>query len=151
MASMSIRTLLVAALLVTLAGCGGATVKEVRLLAPAGLAEEAQITRFERDSGCRVDLRVYDDDEDLEAIAARRDTDVIAGPVPPGGLPDDSVELVRVELRSGVVLTVPRDLASSFDSASVRPAGRRETAWTIRPEGDNDDCARRFLAYVTSQ
>ena len=151
MASMSIRTLLVAAVLASLAGCGGETRREVKLLAPAGLTEEAEIARFERDAGCRVDLRVYDDGEDLESIADRRDTDVIAGPVPPGGLAHDSVELARVRLESGVVLTIPRDFASAFDAAEVEPAGRRRTAWTIRAEGDNDDCARRWLAYATSQ
>ena len=123
MASMSIRTLLVAAVLATLAGCGGESPEEVRLLAPAGLAEEAQIARFERNSGCRVDLRVYDDGEDLEAIADRRDTDVIAGPVPAGGIAHDSVELARVRLRSGVELTLPRELASAFDAAESSRAG----------------------------
>lgn len=151
MASMSIRTLLVAAVLASLAGCGGETQGEVRLLAPADLAEDAEIARFERDSGCRVDLRVYDIGEDLEAIADRRDTDVVAGPVPSGGLAHDSVELARVKLRSGVVLTLPRGLARAFDNAAVEPAGRRDTAWTIRAEGDNEDCARRWLDYVTSQ
>ncbi len=151
MASMSIRTLLVASVLATLVGCGGESRREVRLLAPAGLAEEAEIARFERDSGCQVDLRVYDDGEDLGAIAARRDTDVVAGPVPRGGRAHDSVDLVRATLESGVVLTIPRDLAPAFGTARVEPAGTRETAWTIRAEGDNDDCARRFVAYVTSQ
>lgn len=151
MASMSIRRLLVAAVLATLAGCGGETAKEVKLLAPAGLVEEGEIGRFERDSRCRVDLRVYDDGEDLEAIADRRDTDVVAGPVPPGEQPHDSVELARVELTSGVVVTIPRDLAGAFGAAEVKPAGRRNTAWTIRAEGDNRDCARSWLAYATSQ
>ena len=151
MASMSICSLLVAVVLASLAGCGGEAPKEVKLLAPAGLVEESEIGRFERDSGCRVDLRVYDDGEDLEAIADRRDTDVIAGPVAPGDPAHDSVDLARVELPSGVVLTIPRDLASAFDAAEVRPAGRRETAWTIRAEGDNRNCARSWLAYATSQ
>ena len=151
MASMSIRSLHVAAVLATLAGCGGEASREVKLLAPAGLVEERVIGRFERASGCRVDLRVYDDGEDLEAIADRRDTDVVAGPVAPGDPPHDSVELARVELTSGVVLTIPSDLASAFDAAKIRPAGRRETAWTIRADGDNRDCARSWLAYATSQ
>jgi predicted small lipoprotein YifL len=151
MASMSIRTLLVAVVLAALAACGGETPREVKLLAPADLVEDAEIARFERDSGCRVDLRVYDDGEDLDTIADRRDTDVIAEPVMIGDRAHDSVELVRVKLRSGVVLTVPRELAGAFDAAEVEPAGRRNTAWTIRAEGDNPDCARSWLAYATSQ
>ena len=108
------------------------------------------MTPFERETGCRVDLRVYDEGEDLDAIARRRDVDVIAEPVPPGERADDSVELVRVTLRSGIEITVPKKLASAFHG-TVRPAGRRTTAWVIREDGDNPDCAERWLDYATSQ
>ena len=140
---------LVAAALLALPGCGGSgDRREVRLLAPAGLVGD--VTPFERETGCRVDLRVYDEGEDLDAIARRRDVDVIAEPVPPGGRADDSVELVRVRLRSGIEITVPKKLASAF-RGTVRPAGRRTTAWVIREDGDNPDCAERWLDYATSQ
>src|SRR5512132_2366162 len=139
---------LVAAALLALAGCGGSgDRREVRLLAPAGLVGD--VTPFERETGCRVDLRVYEG-EDLDAIARRRDVDVIAGPVPPGERTDDSVELVRVTLPSGIEITVPKKLASAFHG-TVRPAGRRTTAWVIREDGDNPDCAERWLDYATSQ
>ena len=142
------RALLAAALL-TLAGCGGSDDrKEVRLLAPAGLVGD--VTSFERETGCRVDLRVYDEGEDLDAIARRRDVDVIAEPAPPGERADDSVALVRVTLASGIEITVPRKLASAFDG-TTRPAGRRRTVWVIREEGDNPGCAERWLDYATSQ
>jgi hypothetical protein len=140
---------LVAAALLALAGCGGSgDRREVRLLAPAGLVGD--VTPFERETGCRVDLRVYDEGEDLDAIAGRRDVDVIAGPVQPGERADDSVELVRVTLPSGIEITVPKKLASAFHG-TVRPAGRRTTAWVIREDGDNSDCAERWLDYATSQ
>jgi hypothetical protein len=140
---------LVAAALLALAGCGGSgDRREVRLLAPAGLVGD--VTPFERETGCRVDLRVYDEGEDLDAIARRRDVDVIAGPVPPGERADDSVELVRVTLPSGIEITLPKTLASAFHG-TVRPAGRRTTAWMIRDEGDNQVCAKRWLDYATSQ
>jgi hypothetical protein len=147
--SMAVRLPLTAALLLALSGCGGDNdvQREVRLLAPAGIVEDT--TGFERETGCRVDLRVYDDDEDVDAIARRRDADVVAGPVPPGRTPDVSVELVRVTLERGVELTIPRELASAFDGL-VRPAGRRSIVWTIRGEGDNEACARRWLDYATS-
>jgi hypothetical protein len=151
MASMSMRALLVAALLTTVAGCGGDDQREVRLLAPAGIVSDADAARFERETGCRVDLRVYDADEDVEAIAARRDTDVVAAPTPDGEAPDIAEQLVRATLRDGVVVTVPRRLAVALDPLLIRPAGRRELSWTIRDEGDNDDCARRWIAYATSQ
>ena len=151
MASMSMRTVLVAALLTTVAGCGGDDQREVRLLAPAGIVSDTDASRFERETGCRVDLRVYDADEDVEAIAGRRDTDVVAGPTPDGEPPDIAEQLVRATLRDGVVVTVPRRLAVALDPLLIRPAGRRELSWTIREEGDNDDCARRWIAYATSQ
>jgi hypothetical protein len=140
---------LVAAALLALAGCGGSgDRREVRLLAPAGLVGD--VTPFERETGCRVDLRVYDEGEDVDAIARRRDVDVIAGPVRPGKRADDSVQLVRVTLPSGIEITVPKKLASAFHG-TVRPAGRRTTAWVIREDGDNSDCAERWLDYATSQ
>jgi hypothetical protein len=140
---------LVAAALLALAGCGGSDQeREVRLLAPVGLV--GNVTPFERQTGCRVDLRVYDEGEDLDAIARRRDVDVMAEPVPPGQRADDSVELVRITLTSGVEITVPKALARAY-RGTVRPAGQRSTAWVIREEGDNPDCARRWVDYATSQ
>jgi hypothetical protein len=150
MASMSIRLPLAAALLALLSGCGGdAPAREVRLLAPVGIAKN--IEGFEQDTGCRVDLRVYDDGEDIAAIARRRDADVVAGPTPTGQVPDVVDELARVTLKGGVVVTIPRSLASAFDWIDIRSAGRREISWRIRDEGDNEDCARRWIAYVRSQ
>jgi hypothetical protein len=148
--SMAIRSLLGAALLLALAGCGGEaeTTKEVRLLAPAGLVGDP--ATFERRTGCRVDLRVYDEGEDLGAIARRRDADVVARPVERGEAADDSVELVRVELASGLEITIPSELASAF-AGTVRPAGRRRTAWVIRTDGENQACAERWFDYATSQ
>jgi hypothetical protein len=148
--SMAIRLLLAAALLLPLAGCGGegSSNDEVRLLAPVGIVDD--VTRFERRTGCRVELRVYDEDEDVAAIARRRDADVIAGPVPPGGTPDDSVELVRITLEDGLEITVPKELGSAFEG-TARPAGRRSTAWEIRTEGENQDCAERWVDYATSE
>jgi hypothetical protein len=148
--SMAARLHLAAALLFALAGCGGdeGAPRELRLLAPAGIVEET--TRFERESGCRVNLRIYDDGEDVDAIARRRDADVVAGPVPPGDKPHVSVELVRITLEGGLELTIPRELASAFDGR-VRPAGRRSIVWRIREEGENDACSRLWLDYATSQ
>jgi hypothetical protein len=147
---MAIRLLLAAALLLALAGCGGegSAKDEVRLLAPVGIVDD--VTRFERRTGCRVELRVYDEDEDVAAIARRRDADVIAGPVPPGGTPDDSVELVRITLEDGLEITVPKELGSAFEG-TARPAGLRSTAWEIRTEGENQDCAERWVDYATSE
>ena len=150
MASMSVRLLPAVLLIVFAAGCGGdAPAREVRLLAPVGVAKN--VTRFERETGCRVDLRVYDEGEDLAAIARRRDADAIAGPTPRGRTPDIVEELARVTLKGGVVVTIPRRLAAAFDGVGIRPAGRRRISWTMRGEGDNDDCARRWIAYATSQ
>ena len=148
--SMAIRFVLAAVLLLALAACGGESEadREVRLLAPPGLV--ADTTAFERQSGCRVDLRVYDEDEDLAAIARRRNVDVVARPVPRGAPADDSVELVRVELASGLEVTIPRTLAPAFEGAA-RPAGRRRTAWVISEDGENEHCAERWLDYATSQ
>jgi hypothetical protein len=148
--SMAVRLLLVAVLLLILSGCGGEPVasREVRLLAPADLVED--VSTFERTTGCRVDLRVYDEGEDLPAIARRRQVDVVAGPTPPGTDPHDSVELVRVTLERGLEITIPKRFARAF-AKPARPAGRRLTRWTIREGGDNPDCARRWIAYATSQ
>jgi hypothetical protein len=148
--SMAVRLVLTAALLLIVAGCGGdeTTSREVRLLAPADLVEDP--SNFEEATGCRVDLRVYDEREDLPTIARRRDVDVVAGPSPPGTDPHDSVELVRITLEPGLEITVPKRLAQAF-AKPARPAGRRETRWTIREAGDNPDCARRWVAYATSQ
>lgn len=148
---MALRLHLTAILLLVLAGCGGQQPSrpEVRLLAPAGIVED--LSAFERQSGCRVDLRVYDDAEDVDAIARRRDADVVAGPALPGRKPDVSVPLVRITLARGLTITIPKTLASAFAGAAIRPAGRRSIVWTIRKEGDNEACARRWLGYATSQ
>ena len=147
---MSARALLAAAIAV-LTGCGGEEQREVRLLAPVGIVTDAGAAEFERATGCRVDLRVYDPGEDLEAIAERRDTDVVAAPTPDGETPDISEALVRATLEGGVVVTVPRRLATALEPRILRPAGRRDLSWAIREAGDNEDCARRWLAYATSQ
>ena len=148
--SMAARRHLTAGLLLVLAGCGGdgATREQVRLLAPAGIVED--VTRFERETDCRVDLRVYDEEEDVDAIARRRDVDVVAGPVPPGGVPHITEDLVRITVAKGLEVTVPKRLAPAFE-APARPAGRRSLAWSIRAEGENEVCARRWVAYATSQ
>jgi len=147
--SMAVRLLVAAALVAALAACGDENATpEVRVLAPAGLVGD--VTPFERETGCRVDLRVYDDDEDIDAIARRRDVDVVAGPVRPGERPDHSVELVRITLDRGLEITIPKRLAAAYDRPA-RPAGRRLTRWTIRHDGENPGCARRWLAYATSQ
>jgi hypothetical protein len=148
--SMAARRHLAAGLLLVLAGCGGdgAAGEQVRLLAPAGIVED--VTRFERETDCRVDLRVYDEDEDVEAIARRRDVDVVAGPVPPRGVPHITEDLVRITIAKGLAVTVPKRLAPAFD-APASPAGRRSLVWSIREEGENEVCARRWVAYATSQ
>ena len=151
MASMSMRALLVAALLTAVAGCGGEDRREVRLLAPAGIVSDADTARFERETDCRVDLRVYDPKEDLEPIAERRDSDAIAAPTPNGETAHLTDEMARLTLKDGVVVTVPTRLAAALDPVETRPAGQRRLTWTIREQGDNDDCARRWIAYATSQ
>jgi putative spermidine/putrescine transport system substrate-binding protein len=87
MASMSARALLAAAILTALAGCGGeeSQDRELLLLAPAGYVEDGSttptadwVTPFERQTGCSVTVRVYDDDEDVMAIAKRRRADAAA-------------------------------------------------------------------------
>jgi len=147
---MAVRSLLAAVLLALLPACGGDddATREVKLLAPAGLVGD--VARFERDTGCRVDLRVYDEDEDIATIARRRDVDVVARPVRAGERPDDSVELVRIMLEPGLEITIPKRLAAAYDRPT-RPAGRRLTRWTIRDAGENPECARRWIAYATAQ
>jgi hypothetical protein len=103
---------------------------------------------FERTTGCRVDVRVYDEDEDLGAIAERRDVDIVAAPAPPGRSADRTVEFVHVTIEGGVEVTVPANLARAF-RGSTRPAGRRSIRWTIRDEGENPDCAARWVEYAT--
>jgi hypothetical protein len=151
MASISAQALLTAALLTAVAGCGGEERSEVRLLAPVGIVSDAEADRFERETDCRVDLRVYDPNEDIEAIAERRDTDAIAEPTRNGETPHVSEALAQLTLKDGIVVTVPARLATALDPLLIRPAGRRDLTWTIREEGDNDDCARRWIAYATSQ
>jgi hypothetical protein len=147
---MAIRLVLAAALALALAGCGGdsTTRREVRLLAPAGVVDD--VAPFERRTGCRVDLRVYDEGEKIDAIARRRNADVVAGPVPPGQVAHDTVELVRIELDDGLEVTIPKALASAFEG-TPHAAGRRATRWVIREDGVNEDCAERWLDYATSQ
>jgi hypothetical protein len=151
MASMSMRALLTAALLTVIAGCGGQERREVRLLAPAGIVSDADAARFERETDCRVDLRVYDPNEDLGPIAKRRDSDAIAAPTRDGEIAHVTDEMARATLKDGVVVTVPTRLAAALDPLETQPAGKRRLTWTIRDEGDNDDCARRWIAYATSQ
>jgi hypothetical protein len=151
MASMSMRALLAAALLAAMAGCGSEERREVRLLAPAGIVSDADAARFERETDCRVDLRVYDPNEDLGPIAQRRDTDAIAAPTRNGETAHVTDEMARLMLKDGVVVTVPTRLAAALDPAETQPAGQRRLTWKIREEGDNDDCARRWIAYATSQ
>ena len=143
---MAVR-LLLAATVLALAGCGSSSAqREVRVLAPPWI--ETNIAGFERESGCRVDLRVYDEDEELEPIARRRDVDVIATVTRD---PRDGGErFVAITLSGGVVVTIPERLSSAFDGPR-RPAGTRAIRWTVRKEGDNPDCARRWVAYATSQ
>jgi hypothetical protein len=146
---MSIR-LPLAAVLLALAGCGGSNfpAHEVRLLAPAWALDD--LAAFERRTGCRVNLRVYDEDEDLGAIAERRDVDVLAAPVPPGGDSDRTEEFVHATLEGGVRVTIPASLASAF-GGSTRPAGRRSIRWLSREEGENPECAARWVDHATSQ
>jgi hypothetical protein len=147
---MAVRLHVIAAVLFSLAGCGGDREprREVRVLAPAGVV--AEVTRFERASGCRVDLRIYDEEEDVEAIARRREADVVADAAPPGTRPHVSNELVRITLAQGLEITIPKRLASAF-KGETRSAGRRDIVWRLRPEGENDACARRWLAGATSR
>jgi hypothetical protein len=169
---MSIRIALAAALACVAAGCGGSSAekREVRLLAPPGYVEDGStlpesdwVTPFERRTGCEVDARIYDENEDVVAIARRRDVDAVAGSdeilarlrrageLLPGSTPHDSVALVDVTLASGVELTVPQDLARALRPVLIRPGGHRTTAWAIRKDGDNHDCARHWIAHAISR
>jgi hypothetical protein len=148
---MSMRALVAATLLAAMAGCGSNDGQEVRLLAPAGIVSEADSARFEQETDCRVDLRVYDANEDLGPIAERRDSDAIAAPTRDGETAHVTDEMARLTLKDGVVVMVPTRLAAALDPVETKPAGQRRLTWTIREEGDNDDCARRWIAYATSQ
>jgi hypothetical protein len=145
--SMAVRLLLTAVLLLLLPACGKdrAAPAQLRLLAPADLVGD--VSGFERATECRVDVRVYDAREDVAAIARRRDVDVIAARVSDGTQADESVRLVRITLEDGLEITIPRRFATAFQRP-FRPAGRRLTRWTIRREGENPDCARRWVAYT---
>jgi hypothetical protein len=146
---MAIR-LLAAAALFALAGCGSnASRPHVGVLAPAWIDDD--VPRFEQQTGCRVDLRVYDHGEDLDAIAKRRETDVVAAPAPPGQDADQTEEFVAVTLKGGVTVTLPRRLASAF-AGPRRPAGRKGILWLTTRSGSGDErCIRRWIAYATSQ
>ena len=147
--SMAVRALAAAAVL-AVAGCGGGDTpaREVRLLAPVWVTDD--VGAFERETGCRVDLRVYDAGEDLSAIARRRDVDVIAEPVQPGPEADETEDFVRITLEGGIEVTIPKKLARAFDRPA-HPAGRRSIVWRIRTDGDNPGCARQWVAYARSQ
>jgi hypothetical protein len=148
---MAVRLLLAVALLAA-AGCGSNTQEpeaHVALLAPAWIDDD--IPRFEQQTGCRIDLRVYDDDEDLAAIAKRRETDVVAMPIGGGHAADQSEQFVEVTLDGGAKITVPARLARPF-AGPRRPAGRKGIVWRVTREGSGDArCIRRWLAYATSQ
>jgi hypothetical protein len=146
---MALRLLLAAAI-VALAGCGSsASQPRVALLAPAWIDDD--VPRFEQQTGCRVDLRVYDDGEDLAAIAKRRETDVVATPVAPGQEADQVEEFVHVTLVGGPAITSPEELAGAFRGRR-RPAGRRGIVWTATREGGGDPaCVGRWIRYAASQ
>jgi hypothetical protein len=168
---MSIRIGLAATLVAFATACGGDTgTRQVRLLAPPGYVEDGStlpgsdwVTPFERRTGCEVDARIYDENEDVVAIARRRDIDAVAGSeeilaelrrereLLPGSTPHDIVALARVRLASGIELTIPQELAQALRPVLIRPAGHRTIAWAIREEGDNRDCARRWIAYAISR
>lgn len=144
---MAIR-LLAAAALLALAGCGSnASQPHVGVLAPAWIDDD--VPRFEQQTGCRVDLRVYDEGEDLPAIAKRRETDVIAAPVPRGQDGDQVEAFVRVSLDRDVEVTMPKKLAPAFHGPR-RPAGSRGIVWLPTRRGSGDRrCIGRWLLYVT--
>lgn len=141
--------LLAAAALLTVAGCGSSTAQpHVGVLAPAWIDDD--IPRFEHQTGCRVDLRTYDEGEDLAAIAKRRETDVIAAPVPRGQDGDQVEQFVHVTVDGGVELTIPKRLASAFEGPQ-RPAGRRGIVWLTRDGNGDRRCIGRWVRYATSQ
>lgn len=140
--------LLAAAALLTVAGCGSSTEQpHVGVLAPAWIDDD--IPRFEQQTGCRVDLRTYDEGEDLAAIARRRETDVIAAPVPRGQDGDQVEQFVHVTVDGGVELTIPKRLAPAFDGPQ-RPAGRRGIVWLTRDGNGDRRCIGRWVRYATS-
>jgi hypothetical protein len=145
---MAVRRLVAAAVLMTLTGCGGSTDRpSVSLVAPVWIDED--IAAFERETGCRVELRVYDEGEDVSAIAKRRDADIVATPAPRGGDADQSEEFVRITLEGGVEVTIPKRYASAFDGPS-RAAGRKGIVWRTTRRGNGDDrCISRWLRSVT--
>lgn len=141
--------LLAAAALLTVAGCGSSTAQpHVGVLAPAWIDDD--IPRFEHQTSCRVDLRTYDEGEDLAAIAKRRETDVIAAPVRRGQDGDQVEQFVHVTVDGGVELTIPKRLASAFDGPQ-RPAGRRGIVWLTRDGNGDRRCIGRWVRYATSQ
>jgi hypothetical protein len=145
---MAARLLVVLALL-GLAGCGSSSRQpRVGLLAPAWIDDD--IPRFEQQTACRVDLRVYDEGEDLPAIAERRETDVIAAAVHRGQDADQTEPFVTVTLEGGVEVTVPRRLGSAF-TGPRRAAGTRGIVWLPTRKGRGDRrCIGRWIAYATS-
>ncbi|HVD24712.1 MAG TPA: hypothetical protein VNB86_01840 [Gaiellaceae bacterium] len=140
--------LLAAAALLAAVGCGSSENQpHVAILAPAWI--DADIPRFEQQTGCRVDLRVYDDGEDLPAIAKRRETDVVAAPVPRGQDAEQVERFVEVTLDRGVKITIPERLASAFHGPR-RPAGSRGILWLSTHRGSGDRrCIGRWILYVT--
>ncbi len=153
---MSARALLAAAL-VAVSGCGGDGANELRILAPVHVP--LQLTTFERETGCRPDVRIYDEGEDVRAISRRRNVDVVAadratlvrlGAAVQRRTPYTVVKLARVELRDGPTVTVPEELASAFDGRAT-PAASRAFAWAILNAGPNDDCARLWFRHVSAQ
>jgi hypothetical protein len=142
--------LLAAVALLTVAGCGSSTKQpHVGLLAPAWIDDN--VARFEQQTGCRVDLRTYDQGEDLAAIAKRRETDVIAGPVPRGRDADQVEEFVHLTLDGGVEVTIPKKLATAF-AGPRRPAGTRAIIWLPTRRGNGDRrCIGSWMRYATSQ
>ena len=144
---MAVRVLAAAAVL-ALAGCGSkANEPHVAVLAPGWIDDD--VPRFEQQTGCRVDLRVYDESEDLAAIAERRETDVVATAVPSERNADQVEEFVHVTLDGGVEITIPKQLARAFDGPR-RPAGSRAIVWTTTNRGSGDRrCISRWVDYVT--
>jgi hypothetical protein len=147
--SMALRPSLAAAVVLSMTACGGEEDlrRELVLVAPAGVV--ADVTPFERATGCRVQLRVYDENEDIDAIARRQDADVVAAPAPAGVPPHLSLDLVRITLARGLEILLPSRLAAAFDGPA-RPAAPRSIVWRTRREGENDACGRRWLAHATA-
>ena len=162
--SMAIRALVAAALLI-LAGCGGATeaTREVHLLAPAGYVEDGST-----DSAWTPSRRSSAGPAAASTSASTTRTKIIAA------IARDATQMRRRHRRRrcrsartrgptsaernsrGSRSTkrhrdhVPKRLASAFDGVA-RPADSRTIAWVIRKDGDNPDCAERWIDYATSQ